>query len=323
MNQLATTQDAPIATASAAMMMNPAHMQALVTFADMMAKSAVTVPKHLQGKPSDCLAIAMQAAQWGMNPFAVAQKTHIVNGTLGYEAQLVNAVIQSSGAIRGSFQYEYKGDGNNMECRVGAVLNGQVDVTWNEWLRISEITTKNSPLWKTNPKQQIGYLQVKNWARLYCPGAILGVYTEDELVDAPIASKYMGNAQEVAPAERERPAAYSAEQFTKNLPAWKSLIAAGKKTADQIIATVQSKATLTESQKSQIRNCAAATVIDAETGEVQQSGNKHPLESQMNNARDVDDLNMIADQIRDIEDQEVSRVLGDVYQANLERLTQE
>ena len=42
------------------------------------------------------------------------------------------------------------------------------------------MTTKNSPLWKTNPKQQLGYLQVKNWARLYCPGAILGVYTPDE-----------------------------------------------------------------------------------------------------------------------------------------------
>jgi hypothetical protein len=199
-NQLVTTQESPIATASAAMMMNPAHMQALVTFADMMAKSAVTVPKHLQGKPADCLAIAMQAAQWGMNPFAVAQKTHIVNGTLGYEAQLVNAVIQASGAIRGSFHYEYRGDGPNLECRVGAVLNGGTDVTWGEWLRSGDITTKNSPLWKVNPKQQLGYLQVKNWARLFCPGAILGVYTEDELVDIQVpTSKHMGPAEQVNP----------------------------------------------------------------------------------------------------------------------------
>ena len=27
----------------------------------------------------------------------------------------------------------------------------------------------------------MGYLQVKNWARAYCPGAILGVYSDDEL----------------------------------------------------------------------------------------------------------------------------------------------
>ncbi|SPX63869.1 Uncharacterised protein [Leclercia adecarboxylata] len=40
------------------------------------------------------MAIIMQAMQWGMNPYAVAQKTHLVNGVLGYEAQLVNADLQ-------------------------------------------------------------------------------------------------------------------------------------------------------------------------------------------------------------------------------------
>ena len=39
-----------------------------------MAQSVQTLPKHLAGKPADCMAVAMQAAQWGMNPFAVAQK---------------------------------------------------------------------------------------------------------------------------------------------------------------------------------------------------------------------------------------------------------
>lgn len=52
----------------------------------------------------------MQAMQWGMNPYAVAQKTHLVNGVLGYEAQLVNAVIASSSAIHGRFHYRYGGD---------------------------------------------------------------------------------------------------------------------------------------------------------------------------------------------------------------------
>jgi hypothetical protein len=77
---------------------------------ELMAAGKSTMPTHLQGKPADCTAIAMQAFQWGMNPFAVAQKTHLVNGTLGYEAQLVNAVISSSTAIEGRFHYEYGGD---------------------------------------------------------------------------------------------------------------------------------------------------------------------------------------------------------------------
>ena len=66
-----------------------------------MAKGKVTVPEHLRGNVGDCMAIATQAMLWNMDPFVVAQKTHIVSGRLGYEAQLVNAVLQNSGAIRG------------------------------------------------------------------------------------------------------------------------------------------------------------------------------------------------------------------------------
>lgn len=157
------------------------NMAKMLRMAEVMAAGKVTVPKHLQGSVGDCMAIVTQAMQWNMNPFAVAQKTHIVNGTLGYEAQLVNAVVQASRAIVGSFQYEYRGEGTKLECRVGAILRGEQEITWNEWLCSNDVTVKNSPLWKTNPRQQMGYLQVKNWARLYCPGAILGVYTADEI----------------------------------------------------------------------------------------------------------------------------------------------
>lgn len=183
-NDIAITSQPGATVGTAAAIFSPEGMNQLVRFADLMAQSKATVPAHLAGKPADCLAVTMQAAQWGMNPFAVAQKTHVVNGTLGYEAQLVNAVVQSSGAIKGRFHYEYRGEGASLECRVGAIIRGEQEITWNEWLCISSVTTKNSPLWKTNPKQQFGYLQVKNWARAHTPGAILGVYTPDELQEA-------------------------------------------------------------------------------------------------------------------------------------------
>lgn len=186
MSNLAVVENnTDVNTDTANMLMNQQAMANLYRFAETMAAGSVTVPKHLQGKTADCLAVAMQSAQWGMNPFAVAQKTHLVNGTLGYEAQLVNAVMQSSGAIVGRFHYEYQGEGQKLSCRVGAIPKGESEVVWNEWLCVSDVTTKNSPLWKTNPKQQLGYLQVKNWGRAYAPGAILGVYTADELQDMP------------------------------------------------------------------------------------------------------------------------------------------
>jgi hypothetical protein len=161
------------------------NMDKMLRLAEIMADSKITVPKHLQGSVADCMAVITQAMLWNMNPFAVAQKTHVVNGALGYEAQLVNAVVSTSSAVRGHFHYEYRGDGAKVECRVGNVLRGDTEITWGEWLCADTVTTKNSPLWKTNPKQQLGYLQVKNWARAFCPGAILGVYTTDEMDDLP------------------------------------------------------------------------------------------------------------------------------------------
>lgn len=203
-----TTQAGPLEMqqgfGSQSLLMDFEKIRAMQALADMMAGAAIAIPQHFRGKPADCLAVVMKAAQWGMNPFDVAGKTHVVNGQLGFEAQLINAIVQTSGAIQGRFHYEYRGDGQNVECRVGATIRGEREITWGEWLNAASVTTKNSPLWKTNPKQQLGYLQVKNWSRAYTPGAILGVYSDDELEDMP--ARDMGAAEVVTEAETVPPA---------------------------------------------------------------------------------------------------------------------
>lgn len=220
--------------------------------AQMLSKGTITTPEHLRNKIGDCMAIVTQAMFWDMDPFIVAQKTHLVSGKLGYEAQLVNAVLQNSGAVRGLPHYEYRGDGNALECRVGFVPRGSSEIVWNEFLKISDVLVKNSPLWKSNPRQQMGYLQIKNWARAYAPGAILGVYTVDELEDsAPLPSR--GDAP-AAPAPAPKPAlpAYAAADFEKNLPAWRDVVESGKKTAEGLLATLSTRAAFSDEQRAQI-----------------------------------------------------------------------
>ena len=63
-----------VSTSTTAMIHDEAMLAKMLSFAEVMATSRITVPKHLQNNPGDCLAITMQAMQWGMNPFAVAQK---------------------------------------------------------------------------------------------------------------------------------------------------------------------------------------------------------------------------------------------------------
>ncbi|TCB79438.1 hypothetical protein E0H89_03710 [Acinetobacter sp. ANC 3781] len=169
-------------------------MQNMVAFADFMCKAVITVPKHLQGNSGDCLAVTMQAMQWGMNPFAVAQKTHLVNGNLGYEAQLVNAVIISRAPIIGRPDYEWYGenwdkvDGKTSKSgqhgvRVWATIKGESQPRILDISFAQVGTTRNSPNWVNDPKQQLAYLAIKKWARLHTPDVLLGVYTVDELQD--------------------------------------------------------------------------------------------------------------------------------------------
>lgn len=255
MSNLAPVHQTDIAEASdlgnpSAFLFDAQRMQALMDFGDMMSRAVVTVPKHLHSKPADCLAITLQSMRWRMDPFVVASKTHVVNGNLGYEAQLVVAVLKNSGAVRGRPHYEYRGEGQVLECRAGFIPAGEDTVVWTEWLSIAGITTKNSPLWKVNPKQQFGYLQARNWARLYAPDALLGVYTEDELTVMPAKAPevHMGAAEEVRQALPD----YLAADFTKNLPSWRKLVESGRKTAADLLAMLSTKATFSAEQQRQI-----------------------------------------------------------------------
>ncbi|AMY87419.1 recombinase RecT [Salmonella enterica subsp. enterica serovar Anatum] len=189
-NDIAITSQPGATVGTAAAIFSPEGMDRLVRFATLMAGSKATVPQHLAGKPADCLAVTMQAAQWGMNPFAVAQKTHVVNGTLGYEAQLVNAVVSSSNLLSTRLNYRWDGDWSKVNGKsdkspsltvtVSAVLKGEAEPR-ELTISMAQAGVRNSPLWEQDPRQQLAYLCVKRWARLHAPDVLLGVYTPDEL----------------------------------------------------------------------------------------------------------------------------------------------
>ncbi|HAI9966665.1 TPA: recombinase RecT [Escherichia coli] len=189
-NDIAITSQPGATVGAAAAIFSPEGMNQLVRFAELMSQSKATVPKHLEGKPADCLAVTMQAAQWGMNPFAVAQKTHVVNGTLGYEAQLVNAVVSSSSLLATRLNYRWSGDWSNVNGKtdkspnltvtVSAVLKGEAEPR-ELTISMAQAGVRNSPLWEQDPRQQLAYLCTKRWARLHAPDVLLGVYTPDEL----------------------------------------------------------------------------------------------------------------------------------------------
>lgn len=212
----ATVEHAPtrdLATSSD-LVMDVNALDRMMRFGQMMADGGVSVPQHLRGKPADCLAVVTQSMQWGMNPFAVAQKTHVINGALGYEAQLVNAVIIARAPLRERLRFEWFPEGAwsikgkedksaTHGVRVYATLRGENEPRVIE-ITMAQVGVRNSPLWADDPKQQLAYLATKRWARLYCPDVILGVYTPDEIEEIGASERDMGEAEVVQPAGATR-----------------------------------------------------------------------------------------------------------------------
>ncbi|MEX3635993.1 RecT family recombinase [Paraburkholderia sp. BR14320] len=215
----------PASVSPASVLFDTESFDAMDRMAAIMASGSVSIPQHLRGKKGDCFAIVMQSCQWGgMNPFSVAQKTHLSqSGQLGYEAQLINAVVCNLAPIEGRPDYEFIGDWSkvlgkvkeersekggkyysatytrNDEDGLGviirATLRGEAaprEIT----VMLSQCYPRFSTQWATDPQQQICYVAVRKWARRYTPDVLLGVYTAEEL-DAPLAMRDMGRAEEI------------------------------------------------------------------------------------------------------------------------------
>jgi len=172
-------------------MFQPANMAEAMELAKLMAAGNF-VPPHLRGKPGDCLAVVMQSARWAMDPFAVGNKTYFVNDRMAYEAQLVAAVINSANVLDGRLHPEWEGEGNELVCTITGKLKGDPEPKKRR-VPIKNITTRNSPLWKQDPEQQLAYYAQRAWVRLHAPEVLLGVYTPEELAAAePTAREIAG-----------------------------------------------------------------------------------------------------------------------------------
>ena len=174
----------------------PQSMGEAMQLATIMARSTF-VPGHCRGSEGNCLAIIMQASRWGMDPFAVANKAYFVKDGAppAFEAQLVNAVVNSSGALSGRLRIQFEGEGEKLRCTVRGFLRADPNDEKVRTQSIARITVRNSPNWKSDPEQQMGYYTTRAWARLYCPEVLLGVYTPDEMEVDPERARVVSPAR--------------------------------------------------------------------------------------------------------------------------------
>lgn len=193
----------------------------VMEYARMMSVSGSAVPKHLRGQPGACLGIIDDAMRYQMSPYALARQSFFVNDNLAYMAQAIAAIILRWAPLKERPDIKFTGEGQNLKCFVTFTFNtGEVRGYESPYIR--DIKIQNSPLWKSDPPQQLGYYSIRACARRHCPDVLLGMYDYDEaasMVDVTPAPRESGIAQrlqdQTAAAPIKEPTGFSAEHVDK------------------------------------------------------------------------------------------------------------
>lgn len=181
-----TTALIPMKNSGAGMSLVPASMHEAMEFAKMMSVSGIMIRPQFRNNPGACLAIAQQAWRIGMDPFVVANKAYITRSkggdeNIGYEAQLVHAIVNTRAPLTRRLQVTYLGAGQDRQCKVVGWLTGEPDPLEYLSPKVKDIAVQNSPLWKADTDQQLHFYSVRAWARRHVPEVLMGVYTPEEI----------------------------------------------------------------------------------------------------------------------------------------------
>lgn len=177
--------------------------------ANMLAKSTI-VPQNYQGKPEDCFIAVEMASRMNTSPIFIMQNLYVVKGKPSWAGQACMAMIMSCGKFR-NVHHVYTGtkgtDSRGCYVEAERVSNGEI-VTGTEvtmGLVKAEGWISNSK-WKTMPEQMLGYRAASFFARMYCPEAMMGLQTTEEMYDAnPVVVKPSQGLADAIQAEEAEP----------------------------------------------------------------------------------------------------------------------
>lgn len=145
------------------------------------------LPQQYRNNVANCLVAMELANRTGMNELMVMQNLHIIQGKPSWSSTFAIAVINSSKRFRTMLNFKVDGTGDDLTCTAWAVGHDDeiyespkvsMSIAKNEgWLN------KSGSKWKTMPELMIRYRAAAFFGRLFCPELLLGMQTDDEVID--------------------------------------------------------------------------------------------------------------------------------------------
>ena len=184
----------------------------------------------------------------------------------------------------------------------------------------SEVYRESAQPWNSHPNRMHRHKSLIQCARLAF--GFGGIYDPDEAAriaeEMGTSTVIDGTTGEVIQKATPAPLPpYPADRFAENLPAWHKVISEGRKTADQLIAFIESKNTMTEEQKTAIRTQPAAASTPAP--EISAPA----IKARMDAAQDLEQLDEAASLIPNLPGLADQKALNTHYMARQDELTQE
>lgn len=199
-----------------------------------------------KGQVSDAqmAALLVVANQYGLNPwtkeiYAFPDKNNGIVPVVGVDgwSRIINSHPQFDGM-------DFEQDDDSCTCVIYRKDRGH-PTRVTEWM--AECKRANMGPWQSHPRRMLRHKAMIQCARLAF--GFVGIYEPDE-------AERIVESQVAVPVGRAELNTYPDDDFAANLPKWQAVIESGRKTADEIIAMVSTKGTLSESQKAAIYDCA-------------------------------------------------------------------
>lgn len=207
-----------------------------------------------KGQVSDAqmAALMMVATQYGLNPwtkeiYAFPDRQNGIVPVVGVDgwSRIINSHPQFDGM-------DFEQDDQSCTCIIYRKDRGH-PIRVTEWM--AECKRDGVGPWKSHPRRMLRHKAMIQCARLAF--GFVGIYEQDEaerILEAQVIESRPAGRPELEP--------YPDERIAENMENWTALITSGKKTAAQIVAMIETRATLTDAQRKLIM--AADLAVDAE-----------------------------------------------------------
>lgn len=156
--------------------------------------SSTLIPTQFQGQQgfANCLVALEIANRMNISPFLAMQHLHVIHGRPSWSSSFIIAMVNGSGRFS-PLRFEMSGEGDSLACYAVAT-----DLKSEQELKGPTITiamakkegwfSKNGSKWQTMPELMIRYRAAAFWGRLYASDLLLGIQSQEEVVDVELVN---------------------------------------------------------------------------------------------------------------------------------------